>query len=153
MSHSNGLVFWFSMVTRDDYGIVVTHYSGEAPDWVQITVWGPGGIQHYTKNGSIGNPAESANPGMLAVGAAHWNDVRAIEPYSSLGPTPDGWFKPDIVGADCGATALSPLNDYNEGFCGTSQAAPHVAGMAALVRHRFPSYTPDPGRQLPEGQR
>ena len=136
-----GLRFRFSIGTRD-LGIVVIHHSGEAPDWVQITVWGPGGIQHHTKNGSIGNPAESANRGMLAVGAAHWNDVRAIEPYSSRGPTPDGRDKPDIVGADCGATALSPLNEYNQGFCGTSQASPHVAGLAALVRQRFPDYTP-----------
>ena len=136
-----GLRFRFSIETRD-LGIVVIHHSGEEPDWVQITVWGPGGIQHHTKNGSIGNPAESANTGMLAVGAAHWNDVRAIEPYSSQGPTPDGRDKPDIVGADCGATALSPLDEYNSGFCGTSQASPHVAGLAALVRQRFPSYTP-----------
>ena len=135
------LQFRFSIETRD-LGIMVIHHSGEAPDWVQITVWGPGGIQHHTKNGSITNPAESANPGMLAVGAAHWNDVRAIEPYSSRGPTPDGRFKPDIVGADCGATTLSPLNEYNQGFCGTSQASPHVAGLAALVRQRFPGYTP-----------
>ena len=135
------LRFRFSIETRD-LGIVVIHHSGEAPDWVQITVWGPGGIQHHTKNGSIGNPAESANRGMLAVGAAHWNDVRAIEPYSSRGPTPDGRDKPDIVGADCGATALRPLNEYNQGLCGTSQASPHVAGLAALVRQRFPDYTP-----------
>ena len=79
---------------------------------------------------------------MLAVGAAPWTDVHAIEPFSSRGPAPDGRVKPDIVGADCGVTARSPLNEYNRGFCGTSQAAPHVAGMAALVRQRFPSYTP-----------
>ena len=94
-----------------------------------MLVWQVDPIQHYTKNGSIGNPAESANPGMLAVGAAHWNNVHAIEPYSSRGPTPDDRVKPDIVGADCGATALALLDEYNEGFCGTSQgAAPHVAG-------------------------
>ena len=135
------LPFRFSIATRD-LGIMVIHHSGQAPDWIQITVWGQGSIQHHTRNGSIGNPAESANTGMLAVGAAHWNDVRAIEPYSGRGPTPDGRFKPDIVGADCGETALSPLDEYNSGFCGTSQASPHVAGMAALVRQRFPSYTP-----------
>ena len=130
-----------STVDSDDYGLVVSHRSGEAPAWIQVVVWGTY-IEHYTRNGSITNPAESANPGMLAVGAAHWNDVHTIEPLSSRGPTPDGRVKPDLVGADCGVTARSPLDEHNRGFCGTSQAAPHVAGMAALVRQRFPSYTP-----------
>ena len=134
---------WFrAAIDSNDLGIVVGHYGGDIPDWIQLVVWGQGVIQHYTGSGGITNPSESANPGMLAVGAAHWNDVRAIEPYSSRGPTPDGRVKPDIVGADCGATALTPLDEYNQGFCGTSQAAPHVAGLAALVRQRFPSYTP-----------
>ena len=123
--------------------LVVQQISGSQPDWVQLQdLRGIFEFEHYTKSGSIGNPAESANPGMLAVSAAHWNDVRAIKPNSSRGPTPDGRVKPDIVGADCGATALSPLNEYNQGFCGTSQASPHVAGLAALVRQRFPDYTP-----------
>ena len=134
----------YTVNVAGEYGVGVRHASGSVPDWIQLMVWNVGSIQHHTKNGSITNPAESANLGMLAVGAAHWNDVRTIEFYSGRGPTPDGRDepKPDIVGADCGATALRPLNEYNEGFCGTSQSAPHVAGMAALVRQRFPSYTP-----------
>ena len=124
------------------YAVVVAHEGGSTPEWIQLTAWGVDSIEYHTERGSITNPAESANPGMLAVGAAHWSNVHTIEPYSSRGPTPDGRVKPDIVGATCGATALRPLNESNEGFCGTSQSAPHIAGMAALVRQRFPTYTP-----------
>ena len=129
-------------VPRDGrYAVVVSHDSGGTPDWLQVTVWGVDSIEYYTESGSIGNPGESANPGMLAAGAAHWNNLRTIEPYSSRGPTPDRRVKPDIVGADCGATELLPLDVHGDGFCGTSQSAAHVAGMAVLVRQGFPHLT------------
>ena len=132
------------------YGIVVIHRSGSVPEWVQASVFSgdvrSGRIEHYTEEGSIGSPAEANNPGLLAVGAAHHWDTHTIAAYSSRGPAPDGRTKPEIVGADCGATSsiegLVLRSGHSCWFSGTSQAAPHVAGMVALVRQRFPDYSP-----------
>ena len=132
----------FEMLADAALDILVGRVSGEVPSWMQLSVLGVGHIEHHTINGSTLNPEESANRGMLAVGAAPWYDVTTIEPYSGRGPTTDGRVKPDVVGATCGATALSPLDANNRGFCGTSQASPHVAGMTALVRQRFPGKSP-----------
>ena len=69
--------FWFRYgIDSDDLGIAVDHYGGDAPDWIQLVVWQVDPIQHHTGSGNITNPAESANPGMLAVGASPWYDGR-----------------------------------------------------------------------------
>ena len=120
------------------FDILIAHRGGPEPDWIQLVGWGPTRLTlNSTGAGSIINPAESANPAMLAVGAAPWYNVNVLSGFSSRGPTPDGRIKPDVVAANCGPTSTG-----GEGFCGTSQSSPHVAGMVALARQRYPDYTP-----------
>ena len=129
--------------TDDRAYIQITSLTGDLPRWIQVVLWN-GSIVGSTGGGSITSPAESASPGMLAIGATHWDNTDTIEGYSSRGPTPDGRIKPDLVGVDCGETALAGTGSA---FCGTSQAAPHIAGLAALVRQSFPEFSPQDVRQ------
>ncbi len=85
---------------------------------------------------SLTNPADASNA--MAVGAiyhANWT-TGPQESYSSQGPTNDGRTKPEISGPDW-------VSNYTIGgsFGGTSAAAPHVAGAAALILSKNPTYS------------
>ena len=80
--------------------------------------------------GSVSTPGDAR--GALTVGAMHhrqWT-TGPIADYSSQGPTFDGRIKPDLV-APAGVLTVSYGSD---GYFGTSAAAPHVAGAAALIK-------------------
>ncbi|MEW6031977.1 MAG: S8 family serine peptidase [Bacillota bacterium] len=87
-----------------------------------------------------------ASPGILTVGAAldqaMWQayfsyavEGRTVWPFSAVGPRPDLSGGPDVLAPGC-ALSAAPLWLEPPGYVqseGTSMAAPHVAGVAALL--------------------
>lgn len=88
---------------------------------------------------SIAPPAGSKNP--LSIGAVN-SDDDSMTMFSSWGPTDDGRLKPDFVGPGCqtdgdgGVTSCAVFSTY-EVRCGTSMAAPTVAGMCAILFEEY----------------
>ena len=101
--------------------------------------------------GSITDPG--AAPGAFTAGAICWQND-SLESYSSQGPTVDGRVKPDIAGQDAVTSGVYGAFSVcgSSGFTGTSAAAPHTAGAAALVKAANPGFTPAQIRTFLEGR-
>lgn len=97
-----------------------------------------------TSTSSISEPADAES--VMAVGAIDYTNwtTGPQEEYSSQGPT-NAWngnsarIKPDIMGPD----GVTTYTKGDSSFWGTSAAAPHVAGMAALTLSMNPDMTAD----------
>ena len=161
---------------KDQYNIRIVNLSLVAPvqspywadplDQAVTAVWAEG-VTVIVAAGNSGPDAMTItvpgnNPYVVTVGAftdnftpADWNDDY-IAPFSSAGPTLDGFVKPDLVAPGGHMVSVVPndsvlAKQYPENqlksnyfkLAGTSQATAVVSGIAALIISKNPGLSPN----------
>ena len=121
------------------YGYGLIRRSGPVTTY-EVRTWQTGPLAYANPAASIGVPANMAD--VITVGAVAW-DSAELQSYSAWGPNHMGDRKPEVMGPDEITTSGWAGIDNT----GTSYAAPHVAGLVALMLGAAPVMTPGQVKQ------
>jgi subtilisin family serine protease len=112
-------------------------------------------LQFATPSQSL--TGNNASLDMLSVAALGVDTPLVAQTYSSIGPhdvffpTFERRLVPTISAIDCVRTRTGQLGHFPDPFCGTSAAAPHVAGIAALLLEAAPWLSAQQARDVLTG--
>lgn len=125
-----------------DSGVVVVAAAGNLG---YRTIETPGGSYESYSAFSITDPGNA--DGVITVGATHRfrPHTYGVSFFSSRGPTGDGRWKPDLVAPGERIESCLPNGGWGE-LDGTSMAAPHVSGAAAMLMARYVELIGNPRR-------
>ena len=113
-------------VERHNYNTVKSSLTAQADaGGTPVSVVSVGAICSGSSQAIAVNPSCANDP-----------DHTQIEFFSSNGPTVDGRTKPDVTAID--GVSTTGAGDFENPFFGTSAAAPHTAGIAALLLEAAP---------------
>lgn len=128
------------------YSIAIKKYAGSNQEvTIMIGYEDIANLEYNSPEKTINNGTPNADEAVISVGAVPYYNPYVIEDFSSQGPGENGLVKPDLVAPDAVSTV-----SYERPFYGTSAAAPHVAGVSALIKQRYPSYSPRQMKQYLE---
>jgi subtilisin family serine protease len=136
-------VFIITSGASAPYGFIVQRNSGNRNVNLEIFTPRMPRLDKLVTDRSLSNLADAAN--VLTIGALNSSSPYAHESYSAQGPTngPGGSVSGGLIKPDFAGYARVSTESYGSGvFAGTSAAAPHAAGAAALVKDAYSAYSP-----------